>query len=122
MNKDHPRYAETFYCMYCREIPDLREETQDTIHAWAVETFGNPTPMRVVERSQEELDELRFELETNGLTEKAIEEVADVFIVLYRLAGDLGVDIHDVIDWKMAKNRARSWNVKDGVGQHVEEP
>jgi len=46
---------------------------------------------------------------------KAAEEIADIFIVLYRLGERLGVNLHDEIDHKMKTNRLRKWH-KDGSG------
>ena len=97
-------------------------ETQASISAWAEATFGPVgSNARVAARANEEMAELLRALtidDTNFVA--AIEEAADVFIVLYRLAERLGVDIHAVIDAKMKVNRARTW-VKDGLGcgKHV---
>ncbi len=49
-------------------------------------------------------------------------EIADVVIVLYRLASELGVDLLEEIDHKMQINRARQWHrTGDGHGYHVRE-
>jgi hypothetical protein len=52
--------------------------------------------------------------------QKAPEEIADVVIVLYRLASRLGVDLHQEVEKKMAINRNREWKLDNsGHGYHV---
>lgn len=100
----------------------LDHETQKTITEWADATFGySQTNLRMAARANEEMAELLRVLAANDEAhEKAAEEVADVFIVLYRLADYLGVDIHAEIDRKMAVNRRRQWKVDaTGHGYHV---
>lgn len=66
-------------------------ETQDSICAWANETFGPvTTTARVVARANEEMAELLRCL-TTGADAKAPEECADVAIVLCRAAKRLGI-------------------------------
>lgn len=98
-------------------------ETQKTISDWAEETFG-PTGsnMRVAVRAQEELTELLRALSVDDLHPKAADEVADVVIVLQRLATRLGVDLWAEVERKMAVNRARVWKLDNtGHGYHVRE-
>ena len=95
--------------------PQMRE-TQHTISKWATETFGESgTTIRVAIRANEEMAELLRALSVDDKHPKAAEEVADIFIVLYRVAERLGVDIHAEVQRKMAINRARRWNL-DGSG------
>lgn len=97
------------------ECPTPRE-TQASISRWADETFGPVSSnARVAARANEEMAELLRALTSDDAHPKAAEEVADVFIVLYRVATRLGVDLHEVIDAKMAVNRARVW-ATDGTG------
>jgi NTP pyrophosphatase (non-canonical NTP hydrolase) len=64
--------------------------------------------------------ELLRALSADDNSAKAASEIADVVIVLYRLAWRLGVDLHDEIDKKMAINRARQWKQDNtGHGYHV---
>jgi NTP pyrophosphatase (non-canonical NTP hydrolase) len=90
-------------------------ETQYTITAWADKTFGHSRSiLRSVKRADEEMRELITALKESDNT-KAAEEIADIFIVLYRSADMLHVDIHEVIDKKMEINRQREW-LLDGTG------
>ena len=65
-------------------------ETQVSISQWATDTFGPASSnARVCARANEEMAELLRAL-TSDQPEKAVEEAADVVIVLYRLAERLG--------------------------------
>lgn len=98
-------------------------ENQISVSNWADETFGPAgSNARVAARSNEEMAELLRALTADDNHPKAAEEVADIVIVLYRLATRLGVDLHDEIDRKMAINRDRIWNLDNtGHGYHVRE-
>lgn len=92
------------------EIP--AGETIQSMIAWGDETFGPCAPERAVSRAAEEWREM--EGETPGSEQHAI-EAADVIICLLRIPG-----IAEALNAKMAKNRARTWNVMgDGTGYHV---
>ncbi len=101
--------------------PSMYFEGQNTISKWAEDTFGPVSSnARVAARANEEMAELLRALTYGDNSDKAASEIADVFIVLYRLADRLGVDIHDEIDKKMAINRARKWTLDGtGHGRHV---
>jgi NTP pyrophosphatase (non-canonical NTP hydrolase) len=91
-------------------------ETQQTISAWADETFGEASSnVRVAVRANEEMAELLRALTVDENHPKAMEEIADVYIVLCRVAARLGGDILEEVDRKMAVNRTREWR-KDGTG------
>lgn len=96
-------------------------ETQDTICAWTEATFGHASSnARVAARANEEMAELLRALTSDDNHSKAIEEAADVVIILYRLAERMGVDLHEEIDRKMQINRKREWKITpDGHGYHV---
>ena len=96
-------------------------ETQASISLWAEETFGPAgSNVRVAARANEEMAELLRALAVDDADPKAGEEVADIVIVLYRLAARLGVDLHAEIDRKMVKNRSREWKLDGtGHGYHV---
>lgn len=98
------------------------KETQESITKWADDTFGKTTIMRSVTRANEEMAELLKHLSIDPIHPKAPEEIADIFIVLYRAASYLKTDIHKEIDRKMFTNRNRKWKL-DGAGcaQHIEE-
>lgn len=60
---------------------------------------------------------------TDEAKAKAAGECADNLIVLYQVASRLGVDLHDEVDKKMARNRARTWKKTEGGRyQHATEP
>jgi NTP pyrophosphatase (non-canonical NTP hydrolase) len=98
-------------------------ETQQTITQWCHDTFGpSSSNFRIFERALEEVRELQRKLGDHDCHPGAGEEIADVFICLYRLASDLGVDLHAEIDRKMQINRNRKWQCKgDGTGSHIKE-
>lgn len=96
-------------------------ETTESIAQWANETFGVPgSNARVAARANEEMAELLRALTADDLHPKAIEECADVVIVLARLVWRLGGDVWAEVEKKMAVNRARVWKMdQTGHGYHV---
>jgi|SRR5882672_6651343 len=98
-------------------------DTQFTIAKWAEETFGPPNSnARIAARANEEMAELLRCLTADDDHPKAAEEIADVVIILCRLATRLGVNLDGEIAAKMAINRQRQWKVtQDGHGYHVRE-
>lgn len=81
-------------------------------------TFHRPNLSRAV-RAVEEMAELIETLLANDDDPKACAEVADVQIVLAGIPAVHGKEQQDLVDAKMAINRARQWNVTgDGHGQH----
>ncbi|MAK59989.1 MAG: nucleotide pyrophosphohydrolase [Ponticaulis sp.] len=95
-------------------------ETSQTIKAWGDETFGKAMdPVKLVERAEVEMAELKEALAAGDLPE-AGKEAADVVILLHRLMGDLGKELSAEVDAKMAINRERQWiSAGDGTGRHV---
>lgn len=100
----------------------MTHETQQTIGAWQVATFGPlPSPSMGVIRAQDEMDELADAV-IAGDRDLMGREIADVVIVLSGMAEQLGIDLQAEIDRKMAINRARKWaTAGDGTGRHVKE-
>ena len=98
------------------------KETQASIYQWARETFGEPrSNFQIYNRAREEFRELGDVLIAGSNDPKAVEEIADVVIVLSQIAERLGLDLGEAIDRKMAINREREWVTNgDGTGQHVE--
>lgn len=96
-------------------------ETQQSITEWANETFGLAgSNARVAARANEEMAELLRALTADDNHPKAAEEVADVMIIMQRLATRLGIRTDDEIDRKMAINRQRVWKKDNtGHGYHV---
>jgi NTP pyrophosphatase (non-canonical NTP hydrolase) len=91
-------------------------ETQRSISDWAEQTFGPASSnMRVATRANEEMAELLRALAVDDNNSKAWDEMADVLIVLFRLADRTGIDLLWMVDEKMKINRARVWK-QDGSG------
>lgn len=98
-------------------VPPETIETIATVTAWANETFGPATVSVQIQRAKQEFDELLAVLMGMSDDRQLAEEAADVCICLYRVIGTLD---QEAIDKKMAKNRARKWNVDgQGCAQHV---
>lgn len=99
-------------------------ETQATISQWAEETFGPVSSnARVAARANEEMAELLRALTVDDASPEVGPEIADVFIVLYRLADRMGFDAQKEVDRKMLTNHKRQW-FRDGSGHryhHIEE-
>lgn len=102
---------------------ELPKETQDTVSRWAEETFGPASSnARVAARANEEMAELLRALTADDNSPRAVVEIADVVIILYRLATRLRVDLHTAVDEKMRINRSRQWRLDgSGHGYHVRE-
>ncbi len=97
-------------------------ETQSSIAAWIAATFGRVTSnARIVSRANEEMAELLRCVTIDDAHPDLAEEMADIIIVLCRLAERLGVDLHEQIARKMAVNRARKWET-DGSGCGYHQP
>jgi len=98
-------------------------ETQRTISDWAEKTFGPANSnFRVAVRANEEMAELLRALAVDDDSPYAPLEIADVAIVLFRLADKMNRDLLAEVDMKMSINRARQW-APDGTGHgyHIEE-
>ena len=106
-------------------------ETQKSISKWADETFGPaPNLRRMAVRCAEEMQEFilyatRLYTSIGPSTEDEehlIKEAADVVITLFRLARNMGFDLLDEVDKKMAINRKRRWKLDGtGHGYHIKE-
>ncbi len=99
----------------------MKIETQDSISQWADDTFGPAgSNARVAARANEEMAELLRALTVDDNHHKAAEELADIVIILNRLATRLGVDLNAEVNRKMAVNRKREWKLDNtGHGYHV---
>lgn len=95
-------------------------ETQRTIVEWARETFGEPAKVAVLDKLEDEWEEMHIAY----ADEQKAKEAADVYVVLVQYVNLLGYDLHDLVDAKMDINRKRKWDVRPGgVAQHIpEEP
>lgn len=92
------------------------EEFLSDIAFWCETTFGPISPERLVERAQEEMDELRVEVKDMAHWNNAAkEEAADVLIILSRIPG-----LIDAVNKKMMNNHLRKWELHgDGTGHHI---
>ena len=97
------------------------KETQASISQWAEDTFGPAsTSVRVASRANEEMAELITALAKDDDDASAVEEAADIVIILCRLATRLKADLWEEVERKMEINRGRKWNVgTDGHGYHL---
>lgn len=94
----------------------MAQETQATITQWCEETFGPAkSNARLIARANEEMAELIRDSADDDRHPNIPEEMADVVIVLFRVATRMGVDLQEVINAKMMINRARKWEL-DGTG------
>ena len=115
-----------------RELGDFYVEWTE----WADKTFGKLPARRggVVDHLLEEAHELHKavtmedinellpeELATRPLTDDALEEAADVFVLLCHLTSDNREGFLNAIRKKMDKNKKRTWHPPDehGVVRHV---
>lgn len=96
-------------------------ESEHSIATWADDTFGPATSnMRIAARANEEMSELLRALSVDDNNQKAAAEIADVVIILTRLARNLGTGIASEVCGKMEINRSRRWNKDNtGHGYHV---
>ena len=95
--------------------------TQNQISQWAEKTFGTHHNAAVIAaRANVEMAELLTELSANPKgSEKALEEIADVVIMMKRLATICGGELDAAVDRKMEVNVKRDWEVRgDGTAQH----
>jgi len=97
----------------------MTHENQHSVAQWAFETFGPASHERCASRTNEEMAELLSAIST-GDWPYAAKELADVMICLYRLAENLGIDLHAEVNRKMSTNRRRKWKTDGtGCGYHV---
>lgn len=95
--------------------------TQQLITQWSERTFGPHLSIAaIVARANLEMAELVTEVAANPAgSAKALEEVADIVIVLSRVATICGGDLLAAIDKKMDVNIKRKWVLNgDGTGRH----
>jgi NTP pyrophosphatase (non-canonical NTP hydrolase) len=99
-------------------------ETQHSIAIWGHQTFGASTPREVYDWAADEMRELLAELDDDPNCEREAtrEEVADVALLLLRLAAVSGFNLLAAVDRKMAINRRRKWEKQaDGSWVKVEQ-
>lgn len=99
-------------------------ETQRTISEWADVTFGDTcTNLSIATRANKEMAELLMCLANDDADPHAVEECADICIVLLRLVERHKRSLALEIEAKMGVNRKRTWTLDGhGHGYHVKEP
>lgn len=96
-------------------------ETPSTIQQWCMDTFGNPTPVRIAVRANQEMAELLVAAGDDDMA-KVAEEAADVVICFYQMARVCGFDLKREVQKKMEVNRERRWDTDGrGTGYHVKD-
>lgn len=104
-----------------------REETQETITVWALETFGGRSPLLTATRMNCEVAELidllaQIEADPNNmkLQHQVAGELADVEIILRQVAQRCCVNLQAAVNVKMGINRRRKWEkLPSGRHQHT---
>jgi hypothetical protein len=86
---------------------------------FAKKTFpGNP--IGKAQHIYSEAQELEVEVEANGMTDHAFEELADIFLIMIHLSDSQGKEkFRQAIRDKMDKNFRRVWNPPDKNGMVV---
>lgn len=130
---NHRCGQEEFLCLSIKIMDGQPQETLTPVHSeivqeqsliqlfdryrqWGEKTFGDGNAASLVKRAQKEMDELAIEAE-NGWTEEALEEAADVILILTRAPG-----FAQAILRKQKINMDRKWELHgDGTGSHIRE-
>jgi NTP pyrophosphatase (non-canonical NTP hydrolase) len=95
-------------------------EDQESISAWADQTFGPASSDARRHRANEEMAELSHALIADDNHAKAAEKVANVVIVICRLMTRMGRNLGEEVARKIAINRTRQQNLTaDSHGYHV---
>ena len=98
-------------------------QMQDEIGAWGDATFPTSTFISVASHFEEEAAEFLAEIRSGESVDAVLNELADCAILLIQFAHKNGFDLSQVIERKMAINRARTWNTTpepEGHFKHVE--
>jgi len=118
------------------ERPPGPADTLDTLRveviAWQHETFVHRTARSIATHLEREAIELRREVqvqstpwcEGNPRAEQPLEgEIADVQLLLWGLADEVGVDLVAAVRAKLERNKRRTWGPPDadGVVEHTAE-
>lgn len=96
---------------------------QQAVSEWAEATFGPVgSNISVATRANKEMSELLQALTSDDNHPDAKEEVADVVMVLCRLAQRMGFDLEAEVWKKLALNKKRKWKLDGhGHGYHIRE-
>lgn len=96
--------------------PESLDELRLEVTEWQRRTFVHRTPHSIATHLLREARELQAE-------PHALEELADVQLLLFGLADELGVNLAQVVRRKLERNKSRTWGTPDadGVVEHVAE-
>lgn len=96
---------------------------QDQIAEWSKETFGSENVDAVLSHLDEEHDEL-YDAIKRPRPGGVAEELADMAILLYKIAALMSVDLDEAVQDKHGINTNRSWGPSgpNGVRHHIPEP
>lgn len=100
----------------------MREPTwSEQITQWQTATFGVPDSHDALLRAEEEWEELISMPGEEGVLDVDVAlEAADVVVCLAAYVRALGYDLAELVERKLAVNRARTWaQDADGVWRHV---
>lgn len=83
---------------------------------WSVKTFDKATPLSSLEKLEDELSELRNELNkfATGYTRGVVEEYVDVMMCLLHSAAVKGISLEELNNMfyaKLLKNMNRKWKL-----------
>jgi NTP pyrophosphatase (non-canonical NTP hydrolase) len=98
----------------------------EKITIWQKETFGQVTALSKINHLLEEIEELKWALDSDDTDISVEEEFADCFILLFGAAALHGYtfdSICKIIDAKMEINYKRKWGKpkENGVVNHIDE-
>ena len=90
----------------------------ESITKWQNETFTKTTVWDYMIKLTEETSELMSSVLRYGYNEQVLKELADIIIVVYGIANQLGVnhsDLMQAVQDKFEYNRTRTWTKQNGV-------
>jgi NTP pyrophosphatase (non-canonical NTP hydrolase) len=102
----------------------MTKEQFEEITKWQDETFGHATALSKVNHLTEEVEELKWALDSDDTDLSISEEFADCFILLFGSAASYGFNFDSIcklIDAKMKINHKRKWGKlnENGVVNHI---
>jgi len=100
----------------------MNKQQYKTITHWQDKIFTKATPISCVNHLQEEVQELKADIE-NG--KYSLDEIADCYLLLIAVCNKCGLEYEDVvnaIDAKMEVNYTRQWGKPNDKGyvKHIE--
>jgi len=87
----------------------MNKQQFETIVKWQDKVFTKATPLSCVNHLEEEVGELKKDIENGQFTQ---DEIADCFLLLFAICNKCGLGYEDIltlIDRKMEVNYQRKW-------------